>query len=246
MRRHRTPASRRAPVGTRLCDDRGGRRGRGVRLRRLRADRAEPRRARRGARRGGAGQAHRRLQRRLLCGDRRAGPTPTRPSARASTGARAPCSSAISASSSRSRTSAARSRSTASSRRRRARCSRSRARPAASSRRSPTASRTWQDADSTPPARGAESSAYAPLGIKPRNAGFHTLGELRELRGMTDAILRPHRAGDDGVFGESGWLQRSDVADPGARGAGRGGAELARPSSSASIRSRATCRSRSR
>ena len=67
----------------------------------------------------------------------------------------------------------------------------------------------WQDADNTPRPSGAEAAAYAPFGIKPRNAGFHTLGELRQLRGMTDAIYQRIVPATTVFFGESGGFSES-------------------------------------
>ncbi len=62
----------------------------------------------------------------------------------------------------------------------------------------------WQDVDNTPRPSGAEAPAYASLGYKPRNAGFHTVGELRMLKGMTDDIFARVAPATTVFFGESG------------------------------------------
>jgi general secretion pathway protein K len=62
----------------------------------------------------------------------------------------------------------------------------------------------WQDVDNTPRPAGAEAAAYAGEGIKPRNAGFHTVGEMRLLKGMTDDIYNRIAPSTTVFFGESG------------------------------------------
>jgi len=62
----------------------------------------------------------------------------------------------------------------------------------------------WQDVDNTPRPSGSEAAVYAPLGYKPRNSGFHTLGELRLLRGMTDDLWQRVESATTVFFGESG------------------------------------------
>ena len=62
----------------------------------------------------------------------------------------------------------------------------------------------WQDVDNTPRASGAEAPAYAGMGYKPRNAGFHTVGEMRMLKGMTDDIYARVAPATTVFFGESG------------------------------------------
>jgi general secretion pathway protein K len=49
----------------------------------------------------------------------------------------------------------------------------------------------WRDADDTPVPSGAESADYAALGLsyRPRNAPLETIGEIMQVRGMTDAIF---------------------------------------------------------
>lgn len=67
----------------------------------------------------------------------------------------------------------------------------------------------WQDADNTPRPSGTEAAGYAALGYKPRNAGFHTLGELRQVRGMTDDIYARVAPATTIFFGESGGFSES-------------------------------------
>jgi general secretion pathway protein K len=62
----------------------------------------------------------------------------------------------------------------------------------------------WQDVDNTPRPAGAEAPFYAPFGYKPRNAGFHTVGELRMIKGMTDDIYNKVAPASTVFFGESG------------------------------------------
>ena len=62
----------------------------------------------------------------------------------------------------------------------------------------------WQDVDSTPRPSGAEAPAYAGMGYKPRNAGFHTVAEMRMLKGMTDDIYARVAPATTVFFGESG------------------------------------------
>lgn len=67
----------------------------------------------------------------------------------------------------------------------------------------------WEDTDNSPRAGGAEGAVYAPLGYKPRNAGFRTLGELRMLNGMTDEIYARVAPATTVFFGESGGFSES-------------------------------------
>ena len=62
----------------------------------------------------------------------------------------------------------------------------------------------WQDVDNTARPAGAEAPYYAPFGYKPRNAGFHTIGELRMIKGMTDGIYNTVAPASTVFFGESG------------------------------------------
>jgi len=62
----------------------------------------------------------------------------------------------------------------------------------------------WQDVDNTPRPSGAEAPSYASQGYKPRNAGYHTVGELRMLKGMTDDIYARVAPSTTVFFGESG------------------------------------------
>jgi general secretion pathway protein K len=62
----------------------------------------------------------------------------------------------------------------------------------------------WEDVDNTPRPNGAEAAAYAPMGYKPRNAGFRSVGELHMLRGMTDDLFARIAPAVTVFFGESG------------------------------------------
>ena len=62
----------------------------------------------------------------------------------------------------------------------------------------------WQDVDNTPRPFGAEAPYYAPFGYKPRNAGFHTVAELRMVKGMTDDLYQRIAPSVTVFFGESG------------------------------------------
>jgi general secretion pathway protein K len=62
----------------------------------------------------------------------------------------------------------------------------------------------WQDVDNTPRPNGAEAASYAGEGIKPRNAGFHTVGEMRLIKGMTDDLYNRIAPSTTVFFGESG------------------------------------------
>jgi general secretion pathway protein K len=67
----------------------------------------------------------------------------------------------------------------------------------------------WEDPDNTPRPNGAEAPAYAPLGYKPRNGEFHTVGELRMLKGMDDALYAVIAPSVTVNFGESGGFTES-------------------------------------
>ena len=62
----------------------------------------------------------------------------------------------------------------------------------------------WIDPDSERRQSGAEADQYAPYGYKPRNGSFHTLSELRLLKGMDDAIYARAAPAATVFFGESG------------------------------------------
>lgn len=62
----------------------------------------------------------------------------------------------------------------------------------------------WIDPDSERRQSGAEADQYAPYGYKPRNGSFHTLSELRLLKGMDDAIYAQVAPAATVFFGESG------------------------------------------
>lgn len=67
----------------------------------------------------------------------------------------------------------------------------------------------WVDPDNERRPQGAEAPAYAPLGYKPRNASFHTIGELRMLKGMDDALYARIAPVVTVFFGESGGFSES-------------------------------------
>jgi general secretion pathway protein K len=67
----------------------------------------------------------------------------------------------------------------------------------------------WEDTDSTPRPGGAEAAEYAPLGYKPRNGSFRTVGELRMLKGMDDRIYQRVSPAVTTFFGESGGFSES-------------------------------------
>lgn len=62
----------------------------------------------------------------------------------------------------------------------------------------------WIDPDNDRRANGAEASDYASQGYKPRNGGFHTIGELRLLKGMDDDLFNRIAPSLTVFFGESG------------------------------------------
>jgi general secretion pathway protein K len=67
----------------------------------------------------------------------------------------------------------------------------------------------WQDTDTTPRPSGAEASAYAPFGYKPRNGGYRTVSELRMIKGMDDALFAQVAPSLTVFFGESGGFSES-------------------------------------
>jgi general secretion pathway protein K len=67
----------------------------------------------------------------------------------------------------------------------------------------------WQDTDNTPRPSGAEATAYAPLGYKPRNGGYRTVGELRMIKGMDEALFAQIASSLTVFFGESGGFSES-------------------------------------
>ncbi|HSC17685.1 MAG TPA: hypothetical protein VLC74_02120 [Rhizomicrobium sp.] len=62
----------------------------------------------------------------------------------------------------------------------------------------------WLDPDSERRMNGAEERDYASSGYKPRNGAFHSLGELRMLKGMDDATYTQVAHAATVFFGESG------------------------------------------
>jgi general secretion pathway protein K len=67
----------------------------------------------------------------------------------------------------------------------------------------------WQDSDNSARPAGAEAPAYASLGIKPRNAAYRTIGELRMIKGMTSDIYARIEPSLTVFFGESGGFSES-------------------------------------
>ena len=67
----------------------------------------------------------------------------------------------------------------------------------------------WTDDDSDPRPHGAEKADYASLGIQPRNGPFRTLDELRQLKGMDDALFARLAPALTVFFGESGGFSPS-------------------------------------
>ncbi len=67
----------------------------------------------------------------------------------------------------------------------------------------------WEDTDDSARPTGAEAAAYAPMGYRPRNAGFRTIEELRMLKGMTDDIYARVAPAITVFFGESGGFSES-------------------------------------
>jgi general secretion pathway protein K len=62
----------------------------------------------------------------------------------------------------------------------------------------------WIDPDNERRQSGAEAPQYASLGYKPRNGSFHTVSELRLVKGMDDAIYARVAPAVTAFFGESG------------------------------------------
>jgi general secretion pathway protein K len=62
----------------------------------------------------------------------------------------------------------------------------------------------WIDPDSERRQSGAEAPQYAEFGYKPRNGSFHTVSELRLLKGMDDALYARVAPAVTTFFGESG------------------------------------------
>ena len=67
----------------------------------------------------------------------------------------------------------------------------------------------WEDTDNTARPDGAEAAAYAGIGYKPRNSGFRTIGELRMIKGMDDALFARIAGATTVFFGESGGFSES-------------------------------------
>ncbi len=67
----------------------------------------------------------------------------------------------------------------------------------------------WQDTDDSARPNGAEAPAYASFGYKPRNGAFRTIGELRMVKGMDDAMFARVAPSLTVFFGESGGFSES-------------------------------------
>lgn len=67
----------------------------------------------------------------------------------------------------------------------------------------------WEDTDNSARPAGAEAAAYGAMGYKPRNAGFRTIGELRMVKGMDDALFARVASATTVFFGESGGFSES-------------------------------------
>jgi general secretion pathway protein K len=67
----------------------------------------------------------------------------------------------------------------------------------------------WLDPDDDRRPNGAESKDYLSQGYKPRNGGFHTITELRSIRGMDDALYARVAPAVTVFFGESGGFSES-------------------------------------
>ncbi|MBV9570127.1 MAG: general secretion pathway protein GspK [Alphaproteobacteria bacterium] len=62
----------------------------------------------------------------------------------------------------------------------------------------------WIDPDNQRRDSGAEAPQYAALGYKPRNGSFHTISEIRYLKGMDDDLYARVAPAITTFFGESG------------------------------------------
>jgi general secretion pathway protein K len=62
----------------------------------------------------------------------------------------------------------------------------------------------WIDPDNERRQSGAETPQYARLGYKPRNGSFHTVSELRLVKGVDDALYARVAPAVTTFFGESG------------------------------------------
>lgn len=62
----------------------------------------------------------------------------------------------------------------------------------------------WQDEDDDPRPHGAEAPDYAPLGIKPRNDDFQSIGELALIKGMDMPLFNRLAPALTVFFGETG------------------------------------------
>ena len=67
----------------------------------------------------------------------------------------------------------------------------------------------WIDPDDDRRPNGAEARDYLSQGYKPRNGGFHTVGELRLLKGMDDDLYSRVAPALTVFFGESGGFAES-------------------------------------
>lgn len=67
----------------------------------------------------------------------------------------------------------------------------------------------WLDPDTNARPSGAEVNYYAPFGYEARNAGFRSVGELRLIKGMDDAMFQRVAPATTVYFGESGGFSES-------------------------------------
>ncbi len=67
----------------------------------------------------------------------------------------------------------------------------------------------WLDPDDDRRANGAEEGEYAASGYKPRNGGYRTVSELRQLKGMDEALYAMVAPATTVFFGESGGFSES-------------------------------------
>jgi general secretion pathway protein K len=69
----------------------------------------------------------------------------------------------------------------------------------------------WQDEDDDKRPNGAEAPDYAPLGFKPRNGDFETVGELAMVKGMDLALYNKLAPSLTVFFGETGAFSVEDA-----------------------------------
>ena len=67
----------------------------------------------------------------------------------------------------------------------------------------------WIDPDNDRRLNGAEAPQYLSAGYKPRNGGFHTVSELRMLKGMDDTLYAQVAPSLTVFFGETGGFSES-------------------------------------